>query len=58
MQAFNPGPGLIVRPDAHDPAIGYMQLQQAASPAVKRTRHGDYFFIAFAGHACFIPEKF
>jgi hypothetical protein len=50
-------PPPAVRPDARDPAIGYRHLQQAAPPAVKRTCRGDNFFIAFAGHACFIPEK-
>jgi hypothetical protein len=35
-----------------------MYLQQAAPPAIKRTGRSDYFFIAFADHACFILDKF
>jgi hypothetical protein len=35
-----------------------IRLQQAAPSAIKRARRGDYLFIAFVGHACFISEKY
>jgi hypothetical protein len=49
---------LPVGSNARDPAIGHMHPQQASPSAVKRTRRGDDFFIAFCLHACFIPENF